>query len=173
MSKATQEAVGRMKKKFWYVPKNDKEARAVSSFDIVHLEAFLVKELEQQKKKIIKLVEESCYYRTRPTVNLDDETKNCKVCGYDHAYKNKWNEDIYILEHQVKELSAAYERGVKAGEKGLASNIRRWAKLTQPFYYNLTNLDVNPPIETKEKTVDKKGLLFVIKNYLSHPERTK
>jgi hypothetical protein len=33
-----------------------------------------------------------------PVVNLDgefDEPKNCKICGYDHQYKTKYNKKHY------------------------------------------------------------------------------
>ena len=30
-------------------------------------------------------------------VNLDDESKNCKVCGYDHEFKNALNKDKYCI----------------------------------------------------------------------------
>lgn len=33
--------------------------------------------------------------RTYPVINLEDESKNCKICGYDHQYKNKYNKKHY------------------------------------------------------------------------------
>jgi len=33
--------------------------------------------------------------RTYPVMNLEDESKNCKICGYDHQYKNKYNKKHY------------------------------------------------------------------------------
>lgn len=37
----------------------------------------------------------------KPVVNLDDPEKNCKVCGFDHAYISEWNRDKYAKAHEA------------------------------------------------------------------------
>lgn len=38
--------------------------------------------------------------RKLPTINLDDTSQNCKVCGYDHQFKTKYNKKHYC-EYEV------------------------------------------------------------------------
>lgn len=51
------------------------------------------------KQQLIDQVTAACLRRTKLVVNLDDESKNCPVCGCDHSYMSEWNESAYKLAH--------------------------------------------------------------------------
>lgn len=36
----------------------------------------------------------------QPVTNLDEPAKNCKICGFDHAYISEWNREKYAKAHE-------------------------------------------------------------------------
>lgn len=51
-----------------------------------------------QRQATIAEAERDYYHRlSMPVVNLDDASKNCKVCGYDHEHRNSFNESKYCM----------------------------------------------------------------------------
>ncbi len=77
-------------------------------------------------EKRTKLLEDSFKHRTKPVVNLDDENKNCKVCGYDHEYMVEDNENAYKVAHLKVELSQAIEKTNKRCRKERTLEIFQW-----------------------------------------------
>jgi len=78
--------------------------------------AELLLEREREYKKREKLIEGSFVHRIAPVVNLDDESNNCDVCGYDHEYKNKFNENAYKLAHALSKAQSLLRDEVKIRE---------------------------------------------------------
>src|SRR3990167_3776131 len=80
--------------------------------------------------------------------------------------------NFYLIgkaEDGYKLLTTAYNKGRAEGRKEAVTKVRRWTKLTHPLTYRVINLDTEPPTELKEKAVDKKALLFILKRVLKPP----
>ena len=79
-------------------------------------EAFIRETLHSQSLELKKLLEDSFEARIAPVINLDDVSKNCTVCGYDHDYANKFNENAYKLAHMIAERDRVGLTMKKKGE---------------------------------------------------------
>lgn len=79
--------------------------------DIVDdMKSFISQVEKDAIEKRTKLLEEAFKHRAKPVINLDDESKNCKICGYDHDFVTEDNENAYKVAHLKVELSQAIEK---------------------------------------------------------------
>ena len=58
MKPLEQKIIDKFRKKFWFVPKNSKEARAIEPFEVVNLEQFILTSLQQVREETIKEIGE-------------------------------------------------------------------------------------------------------------------
>lgn len=111
--------------KFGYVLEDVLLEKAIKSF---------ISQVEKDAiEKRTKLLEESFKHRTKPVINLDEEDKNCEVCGYDHDSMTEANENAYKVAHLKIELSQATQKTNKRCIKKILNWIDEQHKDDKPW----------------------------------------
>lgn len=95
-----------------YLTLTDDDKQFIKSTLITQMEGYVRSTVEHE----VRQAERDYYHRLQtPVVNLDDETKNCARCGYDHEHRNSFNQDKYCMADVEEARSWGYIDGYQSG----------------------------------------------------------